>query len=259
MTNNISLLLKKYSVPALFLIFAIAMLVFGLQSNQNGAYMLATALMFAAGLLSFLYSSGKLSPKLLTILGLVAGVGAMGTMLFSTKSVADTESHIKKYGLCKLQSETNLKDIRTAQKAFAERNGRYAKDWDELVDFIKNGKVPFVDAEGVVPGRRIDEGERAFLYGDNRAIDNNMTELEALRLSKNPNLGASFLDKNLGDDKKSFESGGYGKIKEKNFNEGLKGFKKYPNADKDYDRFPPNRQDLNDIEEEEIDYRKKRN
>ncbi|MFA7274097.1 MAG: hypothetical protein WC044_09515 [Crocinitomicaceae bacterium] len=190
MTNNISLLFKKYSVPALFLLIAIGMLIMGVQSNQNSSYMIATILMFVAAILSFLYSSGSISTKILTMLGLVAGLGALGTMIFSTKSVADTEAHNNKYILCKAQAESNLKDIRSAQKAFAETNGRYAKDWDELIDFVKNGKVPFVDAVGVVPGRRITEAERAFLYGDNRAIDVNMTELEALRLSKNPNCDA---------------------------------------------------------------------
>lgn len=66
------------------------------------------------------------------------------------------------------------------------------------------------------------------------------------------------MDKNLGDDKKSFQSG-FAKIKEKNYNEGFKGFKKYSNADEDFDRSPIQQHDLNDIEDEEIDYRKKRN
>jgi hypothetical protein len=190
MTNNISLLLKKYSVPALFLVIAIAMLSMGIKSNQNSSYMVATILMFSAAILSFLYSSGKISTKILTTLGMVAGIGALGTLVFSTKSVADTEAHNKRYVLCKAQAESNLKDIRTAQKAFAEINGHYAKNWEDLIDFVKNGQVPFVDAVGVVPGRRITEAERAFLYGDNRVIDFNMTEVEALRLSKDPNCDA---------------------------------------------------------------------
>jgi len=71
------------------------------------------------------------------------------------------------------------------------------------------------------------------------------------------------LDKNLGDDgKKAFDTSSFGNKKE--LNDGLKGFKKkYPTADheEDYDRYTSQMKhdDLNDIEEEEIDYRKKRN
>jgi hypothetical protein len=123
----------------------------------------------------------------LTLLGLVAGISSALAMYLSFKSVYDTHKHIAKYELCVKLAQNNLSDIRSAQKAFADMNGRYAKDWDELIDFINNGKVPFVDAFGVVPSRKITEQERNFLYGDNRAIDNNMTELEAYRLSKMAN------------------------------------------------------------------------
>ena len=73
-------------------------------------------------------------------------------------------------------------------------------------------------------------------------------------------MGSSFLDKNLGGDEKNSFDSGFNKKRDKDFNEGVKGFKKkYPTADEDDDdRFPPQRHNLNDIEEEEIDYRKKK-
>ena len=36
-----------------------------------------------------------------------------------------------------------LKDIRTAQIAFKNVYGKYANDFDTLIDFLKNGKVQF--------------------------------------------------------------------------------------------------------------------
>jgi hypothetical protein len=187
MTNNLSLLLKKYSVPALFLVLALAMLILGLQSSQDSTYIIATIMMFTAGILSLLYSSGKISAKLLSILGIGAGVLAIFTLVMSATSVSDEVAHQNKYEACVKESETNLRDIRSAQKAYAETHGKYAATWEELISFIKNGKIPFVEAEGVVPGRKITEAERAVLYGDNRPIDVNMTELEALKLSKSAN------------------------------------------------------------------------
>lgn len=193
MTGSLSLILKKYSVPALFTIIGLVMVILGIQSQQNAQYQIATIMMFCAGVLSFLYSSGNISSKVLTILGVVAGIASIVALGLSYKSVASTQAHIKKYEKTVLEAENNLRDIRTAQKAFAEKNGRYAKDWAELKDFILNGQVPFVVQEGVVPSRKITEQERNFLYGDNRAIDNNMSELEAYRLSKMPNPPADLM------------------------------------------------------------------
>jgi hypothetical protein len=187
MTNDLSLLLKKYSVPALFLVLALAMLVLGLRSSQGATFIIATIMMFAAGLLSLLYSSGKISIKMLTILGLGAGVAALITMVLSISSVSSEVEHQNKYKACVKESESNLRDIRSAQKSYAEVHGKYAANWDELIEFIKNGKVPYIEAVGVVPGRKITEAERAVLYGDNRPIDVNMTEEEALKLSRSGN------------------------------------------------------------------------
>jgi hypothetical protein len=187
MTNDLSLLLKKYSVSALFILLAIAMLILGLQSKQDATYIISTIMMFVAGVLSLLYSSGKISSKLLSALGLGAGVLAVLTIALSYRSVSDSVAHQNKYAKCVKESETNLRDIRSSQKAYAEINGKYAATWDELIDFIKNGKVPFVKAEGVVPSRKIDEKERAILYGDNRAIDVNMSEVEAVKLARGAN------------------------------------------------------------------------
>jgi hypothetical protein len=122
--------------------------------------------------------------KVLTTLGIVAGVGSLFAMGMATMSVYNTDQHIKQFALSEKMAISNLRDVRTAQKAYAEMNGKYAGTWDELNYFIKNGKVPFVLAEGVMPSRKITEAERNFLYNDNRAIDNNMNDMEAYLLSK---------------------------------------------------------------------------
>lgn len=186
MTGNLSLLIKKYSVPALFTLTGIAMLYLGLQSAQNSVYTIATLMMLVAGVLSFLYSSGKLSAMVLTLLGAAAGVVALIALGLSTYSVNTTYQHQQTFDLCLVKAQANLRDIRTAQKAYAEANGVYASDWNKLIDFIKKGEVATIDAVGVVPSRKITEEERNFLYGDNRAIDNNMTELEAVLLARSP-------------------------------------------------------------------------
>lgn len=193
MTNSFSLLIKKYSVPALFMALALGMLYLNTQSKQDTSFILATIMMFVAGILTLLYSSGAISTRILTVLGLVASIGAIATLYFSTASVVSTSKHNELYALSSGKAAFNLADIRSAQKAYLERNGHYAKTWEELLDFIKNGKVPFIDRVGTVPTRKITPEERNFIYGDSRAIDNNMTEAEALALTKMANPPADLI------------------------------------------------------------------
>lgn len=186
MKINFSVLIKKYSVPVLFFMFGVFLLVAGIKGKQDSMFMMAAVLMFLAGIMSILYSSGKMKPSLVYIVGIAAGIGAALTMYFSWKSVDETNTYNKNYAEAKTEAIQNLSDIRYAEKVYAEKNGKYAGDWETLIDFIKNGTIPYVNSIGVVPGRKITEAERNFLYNDNRVIDNNMTEKEAYRLSKSP-------------------------------------------------------------------------
>ncbi len=184
MTSNLSLLFKKYTVPTVFTLLGITMVVMGIQSSQNSIYMIATLMMLIAGGLSFAYSTGKIGAQLLSILGIVALVGALAAMYLSYDSVRDTQIHNENYKKCVAVSKLNLEDIRTAQKAHAEKFGKYAPTWEALIEFIENGEVPVVKEKGTVPNRALTVEEIAYLYGDNRAADDNMTEMEAWRLSK---------------------------------------------------------------------------
>ena len=88
----------------------------------------------------------------------------------SFKSVSDSAVYIKNYNNCKALSVSNLSDIRGIQKAYREKNGSYAPDWETFLDYLKNGTVPEVVSQGSVPSRKITTAERDFLYGDNRPL-----------------------------------------------------------------------------------------
>jgi len=184
MTSKLSVLLKKYSIPTLFFIVAIIMIYVGISQNQDATYMVASMLMLAAGIVSLMYSSGKFKQSVVLITGSIAGIAAVFSLYMSYKSVNDTNTYNKNYVLCKATAVQNLQDIRYIQKAYADKNGKYAATWEELVAFAENGTVPHVIAKGSVPVEKITEAERNYLYGDNRAIDAVMTEVEAYRLSK---------------------------------------------------------------------------
>lgn len=184
MTDKLSMLLKKYSIPILFFISGLIMLNVGITKSQNGIFITAALLMLVAGGLSILYSAGKLSTRLLYIIGIGAGVVGFFTIFMAWKGVNDTATYNQNYKDCKALAKQNLEDLRYIQKAYAESNGAYLKDWESVIDYVKTGTVPFVDAQGMVPSRKIDPVENNYLYTGNPAIDNNMSEEEAYRLSK---------------------------------------------------------------------------
>jgi hypothetical protein len=191
MFSNLSILFKKYSVPGLFFILGFLLFLTGVTGDQNMMFQLSSVLMFLAGALSVVYSSGAFKTTLLYIFGGLAGLAAVATFILSYNSVEDTATYNSNYLLCRGKSIANLEDIRFIQKAYAEKNGVYAKDWETLVEFTKNGTVPFIESEGVVPGRKVTEQERDYLvrfglYKKGQAIDFNMTEKEAYFLSKSP-------------------------------------------------------------------------
>ncbi len=50
-----------------------------------------------------------------------------------------------------------LKDIRTAQMSYKEVFNKYCSSFDTLIDFLKNGQIPFVLKTGSIPDSLIDK------------------------------------------------------------------------------------------------------
>ena len=75
-------------------------------------------------------------------------------------------------------------DIKAAEIAFKEERGAFTDSFEDLVDFVKNGtKMDFVK-NGPLPERKISVEERDLIYGDDRPIDNLMTEIEAAAIAR---------------------------------------------------------------------------
>lgn len=186
MTNNFSVLFKKYSVPVLLLILGITLLVIGVAKDQGMLFKSSSVLMFVAGAMSLLYSSGKMKTILLVVFGVLAGIAGVVMLWFSWDEVSDEITVQNRNKLLQTTAKQNLQDVVFIQKKYQERNGVYAGTWDELIDFVKNGTVDYVNASGSVPPEKLIREEAKYIYGpnDNRPLDNNMTELEAWKLSK---------------------------------------------------------------------------
>lgn len=53
---------------------------------------------------------------------------------------------------------TNLKDIRKAQLAFKDVNGKFCGNWDSLITFIKTDSLPQIRKEGMLTDSMIEAG-----------------------------------------------------------------------------------------------------
>ncbi|MFM7661793.1 MAG: hypothetical protein ACKO6A_03935 [Bacteroidota bacterium] len=193
MTNN-SVLLKKFSIPILFLILGLVMLIFGIKEKQNLIFNISSLLLLGSAVLSLLYSWGGLSRKIFVLTGALAGILSLTLLFFSWQSVADTQNYNSNYKLSKSLAISNLNDLRTIQMEYLKTNKKYASTIEELKEFLKTATTDSVATQGTVPSRKITVSERDFLYNDNRAIDNNMTLIEAYRLSKSKNCPADLKD-----------------------------------------------------------------
>jgi hypothetical protein len=110
----------------------------------------------------------------------------------------------KKYSMCKELSRQNLTDVITAQKAYFKQYKKYAGDWETIIHFIETDSIDEIVREGNLPARSITPEERNFIYRDNRAIDNNMNEFEAYKLSKSKICPADLKDFKIDTIKVSF-------------------------------------------------------
>lgn len=190
--NALSVLFRRYSIPVILLVIGIALIGFGISTNQSKDWMLASGLLAVSGILSIVYISGLVPSKIGLIIGLPVALIAVYVLYQMGSDVVDEENRRIQYEAVKDQMKQDLNDIKTAQLAYKEKYGKYAGEWKDLVTFINSGTVKEVIKEGGVPNRRLTSDERAIIYGakDNRALDYNMTELEAWILSKSSNAPA---------------------------------------------------------------------
>ena len=123
--TNYGILLKKFSVPVLFLIMGLGMLYFGLTSKQNVVFNVSSLLLFISALLSFLYSWGGLSKSIFVWTGVFSGVVSLVLLFLSYQSVRDTEVYNSNYKACKSLAISNLSDLRTIQLEYLKTYKKY--------------------------------------------------------------------------------------------------------------------------------------
>lgn len=183
MNSQISVLVNKYLIAGVIAVFGLVMLIIGLQSDQDSLFMIAAINLVIGGVLAVLFSAGILKRNVVMAIGSVCILITIYIGYSTYASVKKTIAHIEAREKSEALVRFNLTQIRDIQRAHKSTHGRYAKDWEELIQFFNTGTVRVIEAEKSVPTIRLTREEVKIIYKDNRPMDRNMTEQEAAILA----------------------------------------------------------------------------
>ncbi|MFT4659806.1 MAG: hypothetical protein ACI8XB_000056 [Patiriisocius sp.] len=161
--NQILRTIGKFWFPALCIIVALVLLISGFTGDQatrqNNLALFGTLAILLIGIVSVFFLLDMLKKSV--VWGLT-GVFIVGSVYFAYNNVKTIDSELKltaKRNLVKAQMIQRLKDVRTAELAYLEMNGVYTKNWSELKNFIKSGKMMTVKDIGELPDSILNESQ----------------------------------------------------------------------------------------------------
>ena len=93
------------------------------------------------------------------IVNLVLGVCVVLLLIISWRSITDTIGFDEEVTQREAVVKARLIDIRKAEEEYKlQHDGVYCADWNELIDFVKNGKLPIVTKQGDLSDEQMDKG-----------------------------------------------------------------------------------------------------
>jgi hypothetical protein len=154
--------------------------------GPNTSMVIGALTCLVVAVVSLLIVMGKIKRSVGGILAIlfIPVIGFVSYRLWT--SITDYTANTEHRALVKEEIKLRLMDVRDAQQAYKREKGEFTNSFDELIEFVKTGKKSKVIKFGSPLKRPITIEERDFLYGDDRAIDFNMSEIEAYRLSMSP-------------------------------------------------------------------------
>lgn len=149
--NQLSQNFGKFLFPGALVLTGIVILAIGGSQGQNGSFMLAGVAILVVGVIALLYALGKITKQLQTILSVAMIVIAVALGYYDYRSIKDEIDFANKKKQVYSEVIQRLKDIRSAQLAHKKHNNTFAPDFDSLLTFIKEGKLPIIKAIGSIP------------------------------------------------------------------------------------------------------------
>ncbi len=165
------------------------------QLMQGSEFRLASLFLIFVGLIWLLYVLNVL--KSFVGIGIsVVTLGAAAFLLNKDYSIIKEDvDFINRKELIFKEIKGRINDLKIAQGEFKNEFGVYTNNMDSLVDYVKNGKTIKFVRKGTLPTRTLTREEADFIYGRkaNKALDNNITDVEAKALLNMPVVPADLV------------------------------------------------------------------
>ena len=151
--------------------------------TQDPLFGYAGLFFILVGIIWFLY--------IFNVLKSFVGIGITAVLTLLAYFVLNTDYSIvkkdvdyqEKHDLYFMEMKGRLNDVKMAEIEFKKEFGVYTKNMDSLIDYIKHGNTVSYVRSGLTPARALSREEADFLYpGENRALDDYMTDVEAKAL-----------------------------------------------------------------------------
>lgn len=92
------------------------------------------------------------------LINVVLGICALAMLWICYRSIADQQNFEAEVQQREIDVKARLIDIRKAQEAYKEQYKEYCGNWDSLITFIKEGKLPTVIKQGVLTETQMEKG-----------------------------------------------------------------------------------------------------
>ena len=92
------------------------------------------------------------------LINVVLGIAALAMLFICYRSIADQQDFEAEVKQREVDVKARLIEIRKAQEAYKEQHSEYCGNWDTLIAFIKEGKLPIVVKQGVLTEEQMEKG-----------------------------------------------------------------------------------------------------
>lgn len=92
------------------------------------------------------------------LINVVLGIAALAMLFICYRSIADQQNFEAEVKQREIDVKARLIEIRKAQEAYKEQHSEYCGNWDSLIAFIKDGKLPIVIKQGVLTEDQMEKG-----------------------------------------------------------------------------------------------------
>ena len=88
----------------------------------------------------------------------ILGICAVGLLFVCWRSIVDTQEFDAKVVERENVVKKRLMHIKSAEEAYKSQHEEYCGDWNVLIAFVKDGKLPIVMKQGVLTEEQMDKG-----------------------------------------------------------------------------------------------------